>query len=187
MDDQNLQELVLKSKNGDAQAVEKLVMACQPAAFRLALSILDDPSEADDVAQEAFIKAIRSMPTYRGEASFRTWLYRIIVNSCLGRLRNRRARQRLGQLLTDLFRHSSKEDMLPEGQAIQNESSDQLWQAVSRLDDAHRLPVVMRYYHELPIAEIAAILDVSTRTVATRLLQAHKSMREALGEQDAND
>ena len=117
MEDQNLLELVRQSKNGDAQALEKLVASCQPAAFRLALSILDDPSEADDVAQDAFIKAIRGISTYREQASFTTWLYRIIVNDCLGKLRRRRARQRLGRLLTNLFFQSAKDDMPPEKQA----------------------------------------------------------------------
>jgi RNA polymerase sigma-70 factor (ECF subfamily) len=187
MDDQNLLELVRQSKNGDAQALERLVSACQPAAFRLALSILDDPAEADDVTQEAFIKAIRSISAYREEARFQTWLYRIIVNSCLGRLRKRRTRQRLGQLLTDRFRHTRQGEALPERQAIQEENSGQVLQAVNSLDDDHRLPVILRYYQELPIAQIAEILDVSPRTVHTRLKQAHDTMREVLGEYDGND
>ncbi len=187
MDDQSLQELVLKSKNGNAQALERLVASCQPAAFRLALSILDDPAEADDVAQEAFIKAIRGLSAYREDAGFKTWLYRIIVNSCLGRLRKKRARQRLGHLLTNLFFQAARDDTPPEKQAIQDESSQLVMQAVDSLDDAHRLPVVLRYYHELPIAQVAAILGVSTRTVHIRLKQANDRLREVLGEYHAND
>ncbi len=187
MDDQNLAELMRQSKNGDPQAMEKLVSTCQPAAFRLALSIMDDPAEADDVAQDAFIKAIRSMSAYRGEASFSTWLYRIIVNHCLARLRAQRARQRLVSVLADLFRQSAKGNLHPESQAIQDESSDLVMTAVNRLDDQHRLPVLLRYYHELPIAQIAEILEVSPRTVHTRLKQAHDTMREALGEYDGTD
>jgi len=187
MDDQSLLDLVRKSKNGNAQALEQLVASCQPAAFRLALSILDDPAEADDVTQDAFIKAIRGISAYRAEANFKTWLYRIIVNSCLGKLRKRRARQRLSRLVEDLFRLSPKVDVLPEKQVIQDESSQRVLLAVNRLDDAHRLPVVLRYYHELPIAQVAAILDVSPRTIHTRLKQAHDTMREVLGEYDGND
>jgi RNA polymerase sigma-70 factor (ECF subfamily) len=187
MDDQNLLELVRKSKNGDPQAVEQLVSSCQPAALRLALSILDDPAEADDVTQEAFIKAMRGISAYREEASFNTWLYRIIVNSCLGRLRKKRARQRLSQLLFERDRHAGQEDAPFEKHAIQDDSSEQVMQAVSSLDDDHRLPVLLRYYHELPIAEIAEMLSVSPRTVHTRLKQAHERMRKVLGEYDGND
>jgi RNA polymerase sigma-70 factor (ECF subfamily) len=187
MDDQNLLELVRQSKNGDPQALEKLVASCQPSAFRLALSILDDPAEADDVTQEAFIKAMRGISAYREEASFSTWLYRIIVNNCLGRLRKKRTRQRLSQLLFERLRGTSQEDAPVEKRAIQDESSEQVMQAVNSLDDDHRLPVLLRYYHELPIAEIAVMLNVSTRTVHTRLKQAHERMRKMLGEYDGND
>ncbi len=187
MDNQNLLELVRQSKYGDAQALERLVAACQPAAFRLALSILDDPAEAEDVTQEAFIKAMRSISAYREQASFTTWLYRIIVNTCLGRLRKKRSRQRLSHLLFDMFFQAGKDAPHPEKQTIQDESSDRVLQAVNQLDDGHRLPVILRYYHELPIAQIAEILDVSTRTVHTRLKQAHDRMREVLGEYDGND
>jgi RNA polymerase sigma-70 factor (ECF subfamily) len=187
MEDQNLLELVRKSKNGDPQALEKLVASCQPSAFRLALSILDDPAEADDVTQEAFVKAVRGISAYREEASFNTWLYRIIVNSCLGRLRKKRARQRLNQLLFDRLRDASQEDAPVEKHAMQDENSARVMQAVSSLDDDHRLPVLLRYYHELPIAEIAEMLSVSPRTVHTRLQQAHERMRKVLGEYDGND
>jgi RNA polymerase sigma-70 factor (ECF subfamily) len=179
MDDQNLAQLIRESKNGNTQALEKLVASCQPAAFRLALSILDDPAEADDVAQETFIKAIRGITAYREEAGFKTWLYRIIVNDCLGKLRKKRARQRLNSLM--------KDNTHPENQVLQDESTGRLMQAVNSLDDDHRVPVVLRYYNELPIAQIATILDVSTRTVHTRLRQAHDKLREALGEYHGND
>ncbi len=187
MDDQNLLELVRKSKEGNAQALEELVSCCQPGAFRLALSILDDPAEADDVAQDAFIKAMRGLQAYREEAGFKTWLYRIIVNDCLGKLRKRRARERLSQLVADIFRRSTQDEAHPESQVIQDEGSVRIWKAVNSLNDNHRLPVVLRYYHELPISQVAEILNVSTRTIHTRLKQANDRLREALGEYHGND
>jgi len=187
MNDQNLVELVRQSRNGNSQAVEKLVKLCQPTAFRLALSILDDPDEADDVAQDALIQTIRAIPSYRAEATFQTWFYRIIVNNCLGKLRKRRARQRLSRLLTDLFRREPEEAAPPEKQTIQDESTDRVIQVINDLDPKYRLLILLRYYQELPIAQIAEILDVSTRTVHTRLKLAHDLIRKSLGEIDAND
>lgn len=187
MNDQNLVELVRQSRNGNSQAVEKLVKSCQPTAFRLALSILDDPDEADDVAQDALIQAIRAIPTYRAEATFQTWFYRIIVNNCLGKLRKRRTRERLNHLLTDLFRRERREDAPPEKQTIQDESTDRIVRVINTLDPKYRLPILLRYYQELPIAQIAEILEVSPRTVHTRLKLAHDQIKMSLGEFDAID
>ncbi len=187
MDDQNLVELVRQSRNGNSQAVEKLVKSCQPTAFRLALSILDDPDEADDVAQDALIQTIRAIPTYRAEATFQTWFYRIIVNNCLGKLRKRRARQRLSRLLTDLFRREPSEVASPEKHTIQDERTERIIHVINNLDPKFRLPIMLRYYQELPIAQIAEILEVSSRTVHTRLKLAHDQIKMSLGEIDAID
>ena len=187
MNDQNLVELVRQSRNGNSQAVEKLVKSCQPTAFRLALSILDDPDEADDVTQDALIQTIRAIPSYRAEATFQTWFYRIIVNNCLGKLRKRRARQRLNRLLTDLFRYEPRETAPPEKQTIQDESTNRIIRVINDLDPKYRLPIVLRYYQELPITQIAKILNVSSRTVHTRLKLAHDQIKMSLGEIDAID
>jgi RNA polymerase sigma factor (sigma-70 family) len=187
MNDQNLVELVRQSRNGSSQAVEKLVKSCQPTAFRLALSILDDPDEADDVAQDALIQTIRAIPSYRAEATFQTWFYRIIVNNCLGKLRKRRARERLSRLLTDLFRHEPREIAPLEKRTIQDESTNQIIRVINDLDSKYRLPIVLRYYQELPITQIAEVLDVSSRTVHTRLKLAHDQIKKSLGEIDGID
>jgi RNA polymerase sigma-70 factor (ECF subfamily) len=187
MDDQNLVELVRQSRNGNSQAMEKLVKSCQPAAFKLALSILDNAAEADDAAQDALIQAIRAIPSYRAEASFETWFYRIIVNNCLGKLRKRRTRETLHKLLVELFRRNPGENMHPEQGAIQAEDTDQVIRLVNSLDTKLRLPIVLRYYSELPIAQIAEITHVSTRTIHTRLKQAHDLLRQSLGENDGLD
>jgi RNA polymerase sigma-70 factor (ECF subfamily) len=187
MNDSNLVELVRQCRDGNSQAVETLVQSCQPIAFRLALSVLDDPDEADDVAQEALIRALRAIPTYRAEASFYTWFYRITLNLCLGKLRKRRASERLSSLLSDLFRRERKELTRLEGKIIQNEAIYGIFKVINNLETKYRLPVILRYYQELPIAQIAQILNVSERTVHTRLKVAHDTIRKALGEIDAFD
>lgn len=187
MNDQDLVELVRQSRNGNSQAVEKLVNSCQPTAFRLALSILDDSDEADDVAQDALIQTIRAIPSYRAEATFQTWFYRIIVNNCLGKLRKRRARERLSRLLTDLFRHEPREVALIERQTIQDENTDLIIRVINDLEPKYRLPIVLRYYQELPIAQIAEILNVSSRTVHTRLKLAHDQIKKSFGDFDGID
>src|SRR5512142_911106 len=95
--------LIERCRNGDGLAIEALVQAYQPPVFRLALSILDDPQEAEEAAQDSFVAAIQALDTYRGDSSFTTWLFSITINTCRMRLRKGRSRQRLMQTLVSLF------------------------------------------------------------------------------------
>ena len=88
-----LAHLLASCQAGDAQAIAELVETYRPALFRLALSILDDPAEADEAAQDAFVAALGALRGYRREAAFTTWLYAITVNVCRGRLRRQGARR----------------------------------------------------------------------------------------------
>lgn len=187
MNDLNLVELVRQSRDGNSHAMEELVKSCQPTAFRLALSILDDPDEADDVAQDAIIQAIRAIASYRAEASFQTWFYRIVVNNCLGKLRKRRARERLNRFLTDIVKRDSEKRREIESRAIKDERTDHIIRIINDLDTKYRLPIVLRYYQDLPIAQIAEILKVSPRTVHTRMKTGHHLIRKSLGDMDAID
>jgi len=167
---------------GDSLAIERLVQTYQQAVYRLALSILDDSDDADDATQEVFVAALRALESFRGNASFKTWLFSITVNVCrtrLGRLKNR---GRLEQILQSLF-HIRSEQAYPENEAIQHESDTALWQAIHTLDDKHRIPVILRYYHDLPVNEIAETLEVPVGTVHSRLNHARERLRALLKEE----
>jgi RNA polymerase sigma-70 factor (ECF subfamily) len=172
-------QLIERYRAGDANVVETLVRAHQQDVFRLALSILDDPAEADEAAQDSFVAALNALDNYRGEAAFSTWLYRITVNVCRGRLRQRRSRHRLRETLTGLFRLAGLPPR-PEDAALQRERDSALWRAVRALDDRHRLPLVLYYYHDLPTAEIAQVLGISEGTVHSRLHTARQRLRAHL-------
>lgn len=175
-----LTNLLASCQAGDAQAIAELVETYRPALFRLALSILDDPAEADEAAQDAFVAALGALRGYRREAAFTTWLYAITVNVCRGRLRRRGARLRLRRALEALLRLSPAVTPRPEAQAIQAEAHAELWQAVRGLPEPQRLVVVLRYEHDLRLAEIAAVLGVTERTVHNRLRAAHQRLREQI-------
>jgi RNA polymerase sigma-70 factor (ECF subfamily) len=172
-------QLIIRSREGDAFAVEELVRAYEARVYRLALSILDDPAEADEAAQDAFIAAIDRLSTFRGESSFTTWLLAITINVCRGRLRKRRARVRLTNILHTLFQHQANPPQ-PENEVIQNEADRALWGAVRALDDKQREVIVLRYFHEMRQDDIAAVLGVTDRTVRNRLHNAHERLREVL-------
>ncbi len=172
-------ELITAWRAGDVRALEALACAHQAAIYRLALSILDDPAEADEVTQDILVMLFRGRSPYRGAAAFTTWLYAITVNVCRARLRKRRARARLSQALQAVFRLSGPAEH-PETRAEHDERDGALWQAVNALDEKHRLPVILRYYHELPVAEIARVLGISEGTVHSRLHTARERLRGAL-------
>jgi RNA polymerase sigma-70 factor (ECF subfamily) len=101
---------------------------------------------------------------------------------CRGRLRKQRVRQRLQQTLFGLFGQGETRLIHPEEQVIQNELDSALWQSIRALPEALRLAITLRYYHALPIGEIAQIMQVSQRTVHNRLSDAHSRLRAALEE-----
>lgn len=166
-------------REGDSLAIEKMVHLYQKDVYRLALSILDNPDDAEDGTQEAFIAALRALDSFREGAAFKTWLFSIAINVCRSRLRRENNRGRLQQILQSLF-HLRGEGEHPERTTMQNEADAELWCAVRTLDDKHRIPVVLRYYHDLPVTEIAAILDIPPGTVHSRLSHAREKLRALL-------
>lgn len=165
---------------GDSLAIERLVQTWQQDVYRLALSILDDSDDADDATQEVFVSALRALESFRGNASFKTWLFSITVNVCRTRLHRQKRRGSLQQILQSLFAQNQAH---PENEAIQSESDSALWQAVHALDDKHRIAVILRYYHDLPIDEIAETLGVPVGTVHSRLNHARERLRALLKEE----
>ena len=168
-------------REGDSLAIEKMVQTYQKDVYRLAFSILDNADEAEDGTQETFLAALRALESFRENAAFKTWLFRITVNVCRVHLRRGKNRMRLQQILQGLF-HLRSDEEHPEKTAMKNEADAELWDAICALDDKHRIPVVLRYYHELPVADIAAVLDVPPGTVHSRLNQARIKLRALLKE-----
>lgn len=172
----------------DPLPIETLIREYAPYIQRLALTILDDGSpdavlhagaEAEEVTQDTFLAASRALPTFRGDASVKTWLTTIAVNQCRGRLRKRKTRQRLQSLISNI-QYLLSNPPTPEETAIQQDTHHRLWAAVDALDEKHRLPVIMRYVHELPIPEIAASLGVPEGTIHSRLNHARARLKETL-------
>lgn len=173
-------QLLTRCRQGDSLAIEALVRTYTPPVYRLALSLLDDPTEADEATQDALVAALSKLDTFRGQAKFTTWLYSITLNVCRGRLRKRRAQTRLIDVLQNLFRFSTPAESPLEQVALKQEQDTALWQAINALDDRRREAIILRYYHELTLPEIGQILGVSDRTIRTWLHTAHEQMRRTL-------
>lgn len=168
-------------REGDPLAIERLVNTHQAEVYRLALSILDDPDEADDATQEVFVSALRSLDSFRGDSSLKTWLFSIAINLCRSRYQRDQRRTRLRQILESLFR---EDQAAPESEAIRHEADSELWRAVRALDEKHRIPIILRYYHDLPAADIAETLGIPVGTVHSRLNHARERLRARLKEDE---
>lgn len=172
---------------GDPDLIELLVSRYYEAIYRLALSILEDAAEAEDAAQEVFLAAARKLDSYRGDAAPKTWLFAIGVNVCRMQLRHRARQQRVRRAWAVLRGHTTPVAPLLEEIAAQAEESGWLVHAVRELDEKHRLPILLRYVHDMTAAEIAGILGIPEGTVYSRLHYAHRRLREQLGRNAGNE
>ena len=175
-----LATLLQRCQSGEVAAIQDLVRANQSAVFRLALSILDDPADAEEATQDTFLAVLRALDKYRGDSTFTTWLYRITVNVCRSQLRKRQAKARILQMLQSLSRLMGVSPTHPEEIVIQGENNAVLWKAVNTLDEKHRLPIILYYYHDLSVTEIAGVLGLREGTVLSRLYTARERLRAEL-------
>src|SRR5215211_926552 len=172
--------LVSECIAGNDDAIAVFVRQYEGSIFRLALSIIGDSAEANEITQDTFIAALRALPAYEEQKSFRAWLFTIAVNQSRSHLRKRKALERLKTSVTTLFRVEFQKQTMPEEAVIQNEKEAVLWNSLHQMDERHRIVVVLRYFHELSVTEIAEILSIHEGTVHSRLHTAREKLRNAL-------
>jgi RNA polymerase sigma-70 factor, ECF subfamily len=172
---------------GDKAEFARLVDLYSNQIYRLAIKILGDPHDAEDVLQETFIKAYRSLPSFEGRSSISTWLYRIAANEALMLVRRRKPE--INMLSSD---GDSDEDevsppaqivdwcCLPENELLSSEAKIFLDQAVEKLSTNLRMVFILRDIQGLSIRETADVLKISEMAVKTRLLRARLQLREEL-------
>jgi RNA polymerase sigma-70 factor, ECF subfamily len=174
--------LIELCRAGDSSAIEHFVQTYQQDVYHLALSILDDSIEAEDATQEALLAALRALDSFHGASSLKTWLYSITVNICRTRLQHHKRRERLTEILGGFLRVLGTRTPSIEEDAIQHESNEAMWHAIHSMDGKHRIPIVLRYYHDLSVAEIANILQIPEGTVHSRLNTARRQLHNVLKE-----
>jgi RNA polymerase sigma-70 factor, ECF subfamily len=154
--------------------------------FRLAFSILDDRDEAEDATQETFIRTAAHITDFKGNSEVKTWLSAITINVCRGELRKRRTRSRVKNTLQVIQSPFSK-IVEPEDQVILNDLHSRLRNSLARLDEKHRLPVVMHYVHHMSVTQIACIMDTNENTIYSRLFNARRKLASVLKEVNQPD
>jgi RNA polymerase sigma-70 factor (ECF subfamily) len=155
------EELMLRAGRGDREAFDEIVRRHQDRVLRIALRYAAR-SEAEDIGQEVFLAVFRAAPRYRPEARFTTWLYRIVVNACLGM---RRKRPPPGQI--------------PRREPAE-ETAQRVREAIARLPDRQRLAVILHRFDGLSYREVAAAMDLSETAVESLLARAYRALRESL-------
>ena len=174
--------LIERCIEGDDQAIEIFVRRHETDIFRLAFSVLQDPSEAREAAQDTFITALKALPNYQERSSLKAWLCTIALNVSRNRLRKRKVLEKLHNTLTVVFQIETRKQPTVEESVIQTEKEKAAWNALNELDEKHRMVMILRYSQELPVHEIAEILSITEGTVHSRLHTARKRLRIALKE-----
>ena len=180
------EDLVALVRRGEGEAFRAIMQRYNQRLYRVARGVVRDDGEAEDVVQEAYVRAYAALGEFRGEAGLATWLTRIVLNEALGQLRRLRPTDELDVL--DAVPHEARVVMFPgvtamgdpETAAARAEVRRLLERAVDELPDPFRLVFILRDMEEMSIEETAAQLEIRPETVKTRLHRARKLLREHL-------
>ena len=180
-------DLLERARQGDKEAFYNLVCPCERAVYAAAVSILNNSADAEEVAQEAVLKAFTNLVSFRGEAKFSTWLIQITINE--SRLKLRKDRRHLYESV-DEQRANDEGEYFPKdfadwrevpSEALQRrELREALKQAIAHLPSMYREVLILRDVQQRSIQETAQILGLTEGSVKTRLLRARLQMRDAL-------
>jgi len=180
------QQLVERVQNGDKQAFDLLVVKYQRKLTRLLSQFIRDPAEVEDVTQEAFVKAYRALPSFRGDSAFYTWLYRIGINTAKNYLvsqgRKVSTQQGIDTEDAENFEEGSvlREMHTPESELMSKQIAQTVNQTLERLPDELRTAIVLREIEGLSYDEIATIMDCPIGTVRSRIFRAREAISEEL-------
>jgi len=170
-------EAIEACRRGEREAFDRLVERYQRDVYRLCYRFVNNHEDANDLAQEAFIKAYRALDRFRGDSSFSTWLYRIAVNTCLNfRAARKPAADELPETLSD-GRARADESMESDEQARRVRA------AIQRLPEKQRATLILKTYHDLTHEEVARVLGSAVGTVKANLFYALGNLKKMLAEE----
>jgi len=174
-------QLVKASRHGDQDAFALLVQRHQRRVFNMVLRMLQDYDDAGEVTQEAFLAAWQGLPSFRGEARFATWLYRIAYHCCLRQLERRKRERNLQavieaeQILEGMRKEKQVEDFLE-----QRDRQVMVREQMEHLPSQYRMVLILRHLQEMTYEEMAAVLSMPVGTIKTHLFRARNLLKERL-------
>jgi RNA polymerase sigma factor (sigma-70 family) len=180
--------LVERSRAGDLNAYDELIRRYQERIYGTIYHMTSNHEDANDLAQETFIKAFQALKSFKGGSSFYTWIYRIAVNKTINFLKQRK--NRIGMSLNDLDFNAENDpdlvslisDKTPRRDAVLAELQEKLNEAMGKLSEVHRLVVTLHDVQGVPHEEIARIMDCNVGTVRSRLFYARQLLQGSLAD-----
>ena len=180
-------ELARKASAGDGEAFEKLMKKYEKMVFNTACAILGKEDDAPDVVQETFLRVFRSLPSFRGDSLFSTWVYRICVN-CAKDQKRKNSHRSLHQVSLFVPDDEGEEKMMeiadgeadPEELVGKREEKKAVWDAIGKLSEEHRTVIVMRDMEGRSYEEIGKILGIGQGTVKSRISRARNAVKNIL-------
>ena len=173
--------LVRRAQKGDADAFEALVQAHINAIYALALRMTGSSEDAKDMAQEALLRIYRSLSSFRVEANFSTWAYRIAANVCIDELRRKKRREQVSmEALQEGGTELKSHEATPEAEAVRMEEREELQRAILCLPEEQRAAVVLRDVQGLSYEQVAQCLDVNLNTIKSRISRGRRNLRSIL-------
>ncbi len=181
------QLLVRRVQQGDRRAFDALVLRYQQRIVKLIMRYLHDPAEAQDVAQEAFIKAYRALPAFRGDSAFYTWLYRIAINTAknhLAALQRKPVDYELDAHEPDHYELNPRlrDEETPEGLAMQEQLRRTVERTIASLPAELRTAIMLREIDGLSYEDIASAMDCPVGTVRSRIFRAREAIDRSIDE-----
>jgi RNA polymerase sigma-70 factor (ECF subfamily) len=183
--------LIREAQRGNRAAFEELVRNYDQAVLRLALHLTGSEHEAQDIYQDAFLKAFKNVGSFRFECSFYTWIYRIVTNLCLDHLRKRQVRKEDAPVAVDA--EGEQYDILervpdarasanPERDLMRRELGNRISDALDRLTPRERMVFELKHYHGLKLRTVGEILNTTEETAKNTLFRATQKLRGALAD-----
>jgi RNA polymerase sigma-70 factor (ECF subfamily) len=182
--------LIKRSQKGDVDAFESLISDNTKFVYNIALKMLKNKEDAEDISQEALIKVYKNIDSFNMDSSFRTWMYRIVVNTCLDHMR----KNKITTVSIDkpiIAEHNEFqveiEDKRPSPEALleRKETQKLVIKALNQLDDCFKTAIILRDINDLSYEEIADILTCSLGTVKSRISRGRQKLKEIM-EKDEN-
>ncbi|MEQ6390575.1 RNA polymerase sigma factor SigW [Bacillaceae bacterium S4-13-58] len=180
-----INQRIKEVKKGDQSAFEDVVSFYQNKVYQICYKMLGNSHEAEDVAQEAFLRAYMNIHSYDEQRKFSTWLYRIATNLSIDRIRKKKPDFYLdaevkGAEGLNMYSRISADQPLPEEEIESLELQEYLQKEILSLPEKYRAVIVLRYLDELPLQEISEILDIPVGTVKTRVHRGREALRKKL-------
>ncbi|MFC4765901.1 RNA polymerase sigma factor SigW [Effusibacillus consociatus] len=175
-------KIVKRAQKGDRMAFAELVELYKDKLYNLCYRLMGNSHDAEEVAQEAFLRAYANLKRFDSRHKFATWLFRIATNCCIDRLRKRKASYSLDAPLDDedggdMYGILPSKDPMLEERVLTRESRLELQAAIEQLPPSYRAVIVLKYIEELSMQEISDVLSVPVSTVKTRLHRGREALR----------